>query len=165
MDFLYEHIIHRGPPPPGHVLVPLNFDQWDLRACNILVAPGTSGKDYRAPKSLTANKDVTDALLEANAPTLSLVESGDVLAILPRGTSVLVSNAACLRIVFGKASPLYDSKPINAKNASVAAKHVIDVLQKLNEIDVDSSSKYRQYAETIISCIEIRSRGGSLGII
>jgi hypothetical protein len=114
--------------PPGHTVAPLNFQQYDLRAENLVLLQGEA-KNYRAP-----------ARFELPAITTGCHDVMGGMRFMPRGLSASLPKTATARvcIVFNQsAGAAFGTSKIEAKNtASAVATALGQALAVLRKRDV-----------------------------
>lgn len=106
-EIIWVGLAGRGTVPPGSVLVPLNWEFYDVRLDNLVVMPGDSGKNYKRPESLDMPQEARNAL------GMRFIPRGITLcADPPRGRLVLVqlsSGGPKKRISVAKRTTMQDA--------------------------------------------------------
>lgn len=133
-DFVWHVLLGHPAPPPGFVVVPLNYQQYDLRAENLVLAEGATGKEYRRPKDVKPAEILRPAM-DAHGMTF-----------MPRGVTMSADRGS-YRFQFGKGSPAYGTSPIAAGKtaASVARAFFERVLPKMRDADPEFEGKNAAY--------------------
>jgi hypothetical protein len=142
-DFVYEHVLRKGPVPVGKTIVPLNYKPYDLREANLLLMDGESGKAFKSPKTLA-----TPAVLADDPVFAPYLET---FRCLPRGVTLLTNGARGYNYQFGKGSPSSDTGNIAVPVKGVGNAFLAKVLPRMRANDPTFDATNTLYQEMVRS--------------
>lgn len=61
-ELMWTTLMRAAAPPAGHVIVPLNWEHYDVRLENMIALPGESGKNYKRPEVLDVPEELREGL-------------------------------------------------------------------------------------------------------
>lgn len=108
-EFVYCFVL-RKIVPDGTIVVPLNYQNLDVRADNLVVVPGTSGKEFKPPKRVKPQVPIG-------------------MPFVPRGVSMNVDRGNAIKFIFGSKCGVAGTVCANRNNAVAQASTVVDKLR------------------------------------
>jgi hypothetical protein len=141
-DMVWFELMGRGAIPDNHVVSPINYQQYDLRAENLILLPG-EGKNYKSP----ARFEVPPVCAEVFGRRF-----------MPRGLSVSypAKEGGIYTFIFNNASPALG----RSKMPTGARSGVVDVMHKalavMRESDKEFDARDEVYQRLLTDYVDLK---------